>query len=69
MAQIVGYDNSAKSRITCKSSAYRIGCGAVVEYSKPDVREYRGSDYSGGSDGRDWIVCPGCGEDITLRSW
>lgn len=69
MAQVVGYDNSAKSRITCKSSPYRIGCGAIIEYTKNDVKSYSGTDYGGGSDGREWIVCPGCGGDITLRSW
>lgn len=69
MATVVGYDNSAKSRITCKSSSYRIGCGAIVEYSRLDVKEYRGTDYSGGADGRDWIVCPGCGAEIVLKSW
>lgn len=69
MATVIGYDNSAKSRTTCKSSRYRVGCGAIVEYTKQDVHEYRGTDYGGGPDGRDWIICPGCGEDITLKSW
>jgi exosome complex RNA-binding protein Rrp4 len=69
MAQIVGYDDTAKSRVTCKSSRYRVGCGAIVEYTRNDVKCYRGTDYSGGSDGRDYLLCPGCSEEITLRSW
>lgn len=46
-------------------------CGRTIGYFKSDIKEYHGTDISGGPDGREWIVCPGkgCGEDITLRSW
>lgn len=69
MVQIVGYNESEKKRVTCSSGPYRVGCGAILTYTKSDVQSYSGRDYSGGSDGREWIVCPGCGSDITLRSW
>jgi hypothetical protein len=69
MATIVGYDDTAKSRITCKSLSHRVGCGAIIEYTKNDIKRHIGTDISGGPDGREWIVCPGCGGDITLRSW
>ena len=44
------------------------GCGYKVEYTLNDVKRYSGTDYGGGPDGREWIVCE-CGHDITLRSW
>lgn len=44
-------------------------CGATLEYVSNDVKEYHGRDWSGGPDGREWIVCPNCHKDVTLRSW
>jgi len=44
-------------------------CGATLEYVPNDVKEYSGRDYSGGPDGKKWIDCPNCGEEVTLRSW
>ena len=44
-------------------------CGCTVAYTKKDIKCYSGTDYGGGPDGREWIVCPNCREDITLRSW
>lgn len=69
MATVIGYDDTAKSRVTCKSRTQKPGCGAIIEYTRLDVKSYSGTDYGGGSDGREWIECPGCGQDITLRSW
>lgn len=48
---------------TCKN------CGTTCGYLKADVKSYNGRDISGGPDGREWIACADCGEDITLRSW
>mgnify|MGYP000598521541 CR=1 FL=1 len=45
------------------------GCGAKLAYVPNDVKAYRGRDISGGPDGREWVVCPACGKDVTLRSW
>lgn len=69
MASVVGYDESAKTRVTCKARSSRPGCGAIIEYTRQDVKSYSGTDYSGGSDGSEWIDCPGCGQQIILRSW
>jgi predicted RNA-binding Zn-ribbon protein involved in translation (DUF1610 family) len=44
-------------------------CGHTIAYVLNDVKEYHGTDYSGGPDGREWIVCPNCNKDIILRSW
>lgn len=45
------------------------GCGATVGYFKEEVREYHGRDISGGPDGKEWIDCPHCGRQITLKVW
>jgi predicted RNA-binding Zn-ribbon protein involved in translation (DUF1610 family) len=44
-------------------------CGARLEYVPNDVKTYNGKDYSGGSDGQDWIDCPQCSKRVILRSW
>jgi len=44
-------------------------CGATLEYTPRDVLRYDGIDIAGGPDGREYIICPNCREDITLRSW
>lgn len=69
MAIVIGEDSSAKSRFTCSGTKTRPGCGAIVEYTQMDIQRYSGRDYSGGSDGREWVVCPRCGKEHTLRSW
>ncbi len=70
MVTVIGVDETAKSRVTCHGhSRTKPGCGSILEYTRADIREYRGTDYSGGPDGRDWIVCPKCGNEITLRAW
>jgi hypothetical protein len=56
-------DKSAVKRKVCPH------CAATLEYVANDVLEYNGRDYSGGSDGRKWIVCANCNKDITLESW
>ena len=69
MVTVVGVDEHEKSRITCKGSKTDPGCGSILEYDRTDIKRYSGTDYSGGPDGREWIVCPKCGKDITLRAW
>lgn len=70
MVQVVGFDETAKSRITCKSSnVTKPGCGAILEYTQRDVQRYDGKDYSGGADGKEWVNCPNCGREVILRSW
>jgi hypothetical protein len=63
MAEVIGQAQSVAKNVTCH------GCGAVVRYYRNDIQRYEGRDISGGPDGREWIVCPGCSKQITLRSW
>lgn len=63
MPKVVGEDKSVVKRTSCRS------CGAALEYLPIEVKEYHGRDMSGGADGREWIVCPRCGREVTLRSW
>lgn len=44
-------------------------CGATLEYIPSDVQSYSGTDYSGGTDGKEWINCPQCKTEVTIRSW
>jgi hypothetical protein len=44
-------------------------CRSLIGYVPSEVKSYSGRDMSGGPDGREWVVCPHCGEDITVRSW
>jgi hypothetical protein len=44
-------------------------CGATLEYTPNDVHRYEGTDISGGPDGREWINCPECNKEVTIRSW
>ena len=44
-------------------------CGSVLQYHSGEVKTRNGRDYSGGSDGEDWVDCPVCGERAIIRSW
>lgn len=64
MAKVVGRDEQAVKRITCRK------CASIVEYTEGEVRNlYSGTDYGGGPDGADGFACPNCGKDIYTRSW
>ena len=63
MAKVIGKDQSAVKRVTCKN------CASILEYTNCEVQEYHGRDYSGGPDGQEWIVCPECSKKVILRSW
>lgn len=63
MVKVVGQDPSTVKKALCKN------CGAILEYYKIDVKEYRGVDYSGGSDGKEWIDCPQCSHEVILKAW
>jgi len=42
MVKIVGKDESFVKRVTCRS------CASILEYTLNEVREYHGTDYTGG---------------------
>lgn len=56
-------DPQVVKRISCR------GCGAQLEYVPNDVKSRHGTDYGGGPDGAEWIVCPNCGKEVTIRRW
>jgi RNase P subunit RPR2 len=63
MVRIIGKAPEAYKTITCRN------CASVLEYTQSEVQEYHGKDYSGGSDGQEWILCPDCGKKVIIRSW
>ncbi len=63
MVQVVGKDTSVVKRVTCRN------CSSVLEYVPGEVKSRSGKDYSGGPDGKEWIDCPCCGKEVTLKSW
>lgn len=63
MVTVVGRDDSMVKRVTCR------GCAAVLEYKQSEVKRRDGVDYSGGSDGAEWVDCPSCGDKAIIRSW
>lgn len=65
MVKVIKID--PKKRITKKIDCRE--CGATLEYMTVDIKERRGTDYGGGPDGRQWIYCPNCGNDVTIKSW
>lgn len=64
MARIVEGAPPKEKQTVCEE-----GCGKTVAYVPNDVREYNGTDYSGGPDGYRYVNCPGCGKEIVLESW
>ena len=63
MAKVIGFNELLKKRCSCKQ------CSAIIEYTPGEVKENRGRDYSGGPAGREWIICPNCGKEVTIKSW
>ena len=63
MVQVVGKDAVGVKRVTCRN------CSSVLEYIPAEVKSRSGRDYSGGPDGKEWIDCPCCGKEVTLKSW
>lgn len=63
MVKIVGRDDTAVKRITCR------GCASILEYTASEVKERHGKDYGGGPDGAEWVDCPNCGGTAVIRSW
>lgn len=63
MVKVVGYNDAAVKRMTCK------GCAAILEYTPSEVKRIDGHDYSGGSDGIEYVDCPNCGNRAVIRSW
>ncbi len=56
-------DKSVLKEIICGN------CGATLSYVPREVQSYHGRDYSGGSDGSEWVDCPNCNEKAIIKSW
>lgn len=63
MVKVVGEAAEHIKQASCKH------CAAKLEYTQSEVKQYNGKDYSGSPDGKEWINCPCCGKEVTLRSW
>lgn len=63
MIKVIGEAPEAVKQATCHH------CAAKLEYTQNEVKRYDGKDYSGGPDGREWINCPRCSNEVVLRSW
>jgi hypothetical protein len=56
-------DKSVVKEVVCRN------CGVKLEYTPSDVQQTYKLDYTGGRDDIDYIVCPKCTKNITLRVW
>lgn len=63
MVKVVGRDETAVKRVTCRD------CASMLEYCLYEVKSRKVSDYGGGSDGMEWVDCPNCGKKAIIRSW
>lgn len=63
MVRVIGEAKKHVEQVCCPN------CSSELEYTKSDVKEYHGRDYSGGTDGQEWIDCPRCSHKVVLRSW
>lgn len=58
MVKVVGIDESAIKRVTCKN------CAALLEYTPSEVQTKSVSDYSGSSDIVAFLRCPKCDAEV-----
>lgn len=58
MVKVVGKDEKAVKRITCKN------CASILEFTKSETRRVKYGDYSGDSWYENIINCPVCNEEI-----
>lgn len=63
MATVIGYDQSAKKRTTCRK------CAAIIEYVQAEVQSEKHYDYTGDFDVVYFIVCPSCSNHATVKGY
>jgi hypothetical protein len=56
-------DPSVVKQVVCGN------CGVTLQYVPNDVLRRDGLDYSGGSDGEEWVECPNCEKKAVIDSW
>lgn len=55
-------DSSVVKKKVCNN------CGATLEYVPADVQHRDTTDYTGGSGFIEWIVCPNCKVEVTVKA-
>jgi RNase P subunit RPR2 len=60
MATIVGTDQSAMKRVTCRN------CASIIEYTEADIRLVSYRDYDGTMDTDKRLRCPACGNEFNV---
>ncbi len=58
MVKVVGRNESAVRRATCKS------CASILEFTKAETRRVGHTDYLGDTDYYDILDCPVCKEEV-----
>lgn len=48
-------------QVVCKN------CGSTLEYMPRDIKSYTSTDYGGGTDVHDYILCPTCSNKVSVR--
>lgn len=61
MVKVVGRDETAVKRVTCR------GCASILEYTPSETFEETHYDYGGGSDTYSKITCSKCNKKVTVR--
>ena len=58
MVNVVGKDDNLYKRITCRK------CASILQYLPIDLRNQKSTDYGGGTDYVEFIICPTCGNEV-----
>lgn len=61
MVNVIGEDKNQFKQATCSN------CGAILQYSKMEVKQEKRYDYTGDFDVVNVIACPRCGEDVRVK--
>lgn len=63
MVSVVGRDEKAVKRVTCRS------CASILEYTQSEVKNFTSYDYGGGRDINYYIDCPSCLQKVYVKSY
>lgn len=63
MVKIVGRDESAVKRVTCRD------CASILEYCLYEVKSRNVSDYGGGSEVYKFILCASCNSEVAVKGY
>ena len=63
MPEVIGQDESQSRQESCDN------CGAILKYYKKEMQEDYSTDYTGGKDYYNYIMCPRCNERVIVERW